>query len=135
MKVWESEHPLGRRFAVPLTTRQPEAVVLISESLAKMKWHSFSIVRVSNGRIQPFWDSGNADAFSTCKLAIKLGPDGFPVTYSLQTVDPDGWVTKQGRGPRWLGHEARPPIDTNGIFPVNLSAESPSNISPNPSEP
>jgi hypothetical protein len=119
MKVWESEHPLGRRFAVPLTTRQPEAVVLISESLAKMKW-------------QLFWDSGNADAFSTCKLAIKLGPDDFPVTYSLQTVDPDGWVTKQGCGPRWLGHEARPPIDTNGIFPVKMSAESPSNISPNP---
>ena len=50
---------------------------------------------MSNGRIQPFWDSSNADAFSTCKLAIKLGPDGFPVTYSLQTVDPNGWVTKQ----------------------------------------
>jgi hypothetical protein len=29
---------------------------------------------------------------------------------------------------------ARPPIDTSGNFPVPMSAESPSNISPNPSE-
>ena len=29
---------------------------------------------------------------------------------------------------------ARPPIDTSGNFPANVSAQSPSNISPNPSE-
>ena len=29
---------------------------------------------------------------------------------------------------------ARPPIDTSGKFPAHMSAESPSNISPNPSE-
>ena len=29
---------------------------------------------------------------------------------------------------------AQPPIDTSGNFPAHLSAESPSNISPNPSE-
>ena len=29
---------------------------------------------------------------------------------------------------------AQPPIDVSGIFPAHLSAESPSNISPNPSE-
>ena len=29
---------------------------------------------------------------------------------------------------------ARPPIDTSGNFPAHVSAESPSNISPNPSE-
>ena len=29
---------------------------------------------------------------------------------------------------------ARTPIDTSGNFPAHLSAESPSNISPNPSE-
>ena len=29
---------------------------------------------------------------------------------------------------------ARPPIDTSGNFPEHMSAESPSNISPNPSE-
>ena len=29
---------------------------------------------------------------------------------------------------------ARPPIDTSGNFPAHMSAESPSNISPNPSE-
>ena len=29
---------------------------------------------------------------------------------------------------------ARPPIDMSGTFPVHMSAESPSNISPNPSE-
>ena len=29
---------------------------------------------------------------------------------------------------------ARPPIDTSGNFPAQMSAESPSNISPNPSE-
>ena len=29
---------------------------------------------------------------------------------------------------------ARPPIDTSGNLPVHMSAESPSNISPNPSE-
>ena len=32
------------------------------------------------------------------------------------------------------GHSARTPIDTIGNFPAHLSAESPSNISPNPSE-
>jgi hypothetical protein len=30
---------------------------------------------------------------------------------------------------------ARPPIDTSGNFPANMSAESPLNTSPNPSEP
>ena len=30
---------------------------------------------------------------------------------------------------------AQPPIDTSGNFPAHMSAESPSNISPNPSEP
>ena len=29
---------------------------------------------------------------------------------------------------------AQPPIDTSGNFPAHMSAESPSNISPNPSE-
>ena len=29
---------------------------------------------------------------------------------------------------------AQPPIGTSGIFPEHVSAESPSNISPNPSE-
>ena len=29
---------------------------------------------------------------------------------------------------------AQPPIDVSGNFPAHLSAESPSNISPNPSE-
>ena len=29
---------------------------------------------------------------------------------------------------------AQPPIDTSGNFPAHVSAESPSNISPNPSE-
>ena len=29
---------------------------------------------------------------------------------------------------------AQPPIDTSGIFTADVSAESPSNISPNPSE-
>ena len=29
---------------------------------------------------------------------------------------------------------AQPPIDVSGNFPVHMSAESPSNISPNPSE-
>ena len=29
---------------------------------------------------------------------------------------------------------AQPPIDTSGYFPANVSAESPLNISPNPSE-
>ena len=32
------------------------------------------------------------------------------------------------------GHSARTPIDTSGNFPPHMSAESPSNISPNPSE-
>ena len=32
------------------------------------------------------------------------------------------------------GHSAQPPIVTSGNFPARLSAESPSNISPNPSE-
>ena len=31
-------------------------------------------------------------------------------------------------------HSAQPPIDTSGNFPAHVSAESPSNISPNPSE-
>ena len=29
---------------------------------------------------------------------------------------------------------AQPPIDTSGNFPAHMSAESPSNISPNPSD-
>ena len=32
------------------------------------------------------------------------------------------------------GHSAQPPIDTSGNFPARVSAESPSNISHNPSE-
>ena len=32
------------------------------------------------------------------------------------------------------GHSAQPPIDTSGNFPARMSAESPSNISHNPSE-
>ena len=32
------------------------------------------------------------------------------------------------------GPSAQPPIDTSGNFPARVSAESPSNISPNPSE-
>ena len=32
------------------------------------------------------------------------------------------------------GHSAQPPISTSGNFPARVSAESPSNISPNPSE-
>ena len=32
------------------------------------------------------------------------------------------------------GHSARTPIDTSGNFPLHVSVESPSNISPNPSE-
>ena len=32
------------------------------------------------------------------------------------------------------GHSARTPIDTSRNFPAHVSAESPSNISPNPSE-
>ena len=32
------------------------------------------------------------------------------------------------------GPSAQPPIGTSGIFPANVSAELPSNISPNPSE-
>ena len=33
-----------------------------------------------------------------------------------------------------VGHSAQPPIGTSGNFPARVSAESPSNISPNPSE-
>ena len=32
------------------------------------------------------------------------------------------------------GPSAQPPLGTSGIFPAYVSAESPSNISPNPSE-
>ena len=32
------------------------------------------------------------------------------------------------------GPSAQPPIGTSGNFPAHVSAESPSNISPNPSE-
>ena len=32
------------------------------------------------------------------------------------------------------GPSPQPPIGTSGIFPARVSAESPSNISPNPSE-
>ena len=32
------------------------------------------------------------------------------------------------------GHSAQPPIGTSGNFPARVSAELPSNISPNPSE-
>ena len=32
------------------------------------------------------------------------------------------------------GHSAQPPIGTSGNFPAGVSAESPSNISPNPSD-
>ena len=32
------------------------------------------------------------------------------------------------------GPSVQPPIGTSGIFPAHVSAESPSNISPNPSE-
>ena len=32
------------------------------------------------------------------------------------------------------GPSAQPPIGTSGIFPARVSVESPSNISPNPSE-
>ena len=35
---------------------------------------------------------------------------------------------------RTLDGSARPPIDTSGNFPAHVSAESPSNISPDPSE-
>ena len=37
----------------------------------------------------------------------------------------------------WSAHarpSAMPPIDVSGNFPAHMSAESPSNISPNPSE-
>ena len=37
-------------------------------------------------------------------------------------------------GSAHLNPSARPSIDTSGNFPVHVSAESPSNISPNPSE-
>ena len=35
---------------------------------------------------------------------------------------------------RMLDGSARPPIDTSGSFPAHVSAESPLNTSPNPSE-
>ena len=37
-------------------------------------------------------------------------------------------------GSAHAGPSAQPPIGTSGIFPVHGSVESPSNISPNPSE-
>ena len=37
-------------------------------------------------------------------------------------------------GSAHTGPSAQPPIGTSGIFPAHVSAESPLNISPNPSE-
>ena len=37
-------------------------------------------------------------------------------------------------GSAYARPSARPPIETSGNFPAHVSAESPSNISPNPSE-
>ena len=37
-------------------------------------------------------------------------------------------------GSAHAGPSAQPPIGTSGIFPAHVSAESPLNISPNPSE-
>ena len=52
------------------------------------------------------------------KKEISASADGGPHTQALRTRDPP------------LGT----PIDTSGTFPAHMSAESPSNISPNHSE-
>ena len=52
------------------------------------------------------------------KNEISASADGGPRSQGLRTRDPP------------LGT----PIDTSGNFPVHMSAESPSNISPNPSK-
>ena len=54
--------------------------------------------------------------------------------YTARSVGQKGCVNKQKFPLTPMGVLARPPIDTSGNFPAHMSAESPSNISPNPLE-
>ena len=53
-------------------------------------------VRVGSQKVLLFWDSGSTATLCTYQVAERLGLRGSPVTYSLQTVDSQGRVQKEG---------------------------------------
>ena len=70
------------------------------------------------------------NAFHAC---IKLLSDGGTEDYVQYLINHiKAWVLAPGSA--HARPSAQPPIDTSGHFPAHISAESPSNISPNPSE-
>ena len=54
-------------------------------------------VAILGHKVQIFWDNGSTATLCTYSLADKLGLCGSPVSYSMQTVDSQGWVQKQGK--------------------------------------
>ena len=65
------------------------------------------------------------ETFGTLKLS---NPERFRVRIPLAPMEVLAPVSAHAE------LSAQPPIGTSGIFPARVSAESPSNISPNPSE-
>ena len=66
------------------------------------------------------------------------GKEGIPYSQVLRVIEKCSNSASANGGPRspsahaW--RSAQPPIGTSGIFPAQVSAESPSNMSPSPSE-
>ena len=54
-------------------------------------------VEILGEKVQLFWDDGSTATLCTYSLADRLGLRGSPVNYSMQTVDSQGWVQKQGK--------------------------------------
>ena len=54
-------------------------------------------VDIQGEKVQLFWDDGSTATLCTYTLADQLGLRGSPVHYSMQTVDSQGWVQKEGK--------------------------------------
>ena len=78
------------------------------------------------------------DIMSNLSILVSRRPSRPQQSHSVIQIWPTNCLNSASAdgGPRspHAGHSAQPPIGTSGNFPARVSAESPSNISPNPSE-